>query len=614
MSNTYKLLRVNLTAGTIKIEEIPEATVAAYLGGSGLGAKILYEETDEHTEPLSEDNKLIFAVGVLTGSKFFNSNRFQVVSKSPLTGIYGEGNCGGYWGEALQKSGYIAVIIEGKAASPVYLYIDEHSADIKDARLLWGKDTFFTDTQLKKIHGEDAQIASIGIGGENLVKYACITTDGTHARSIGRCGLGAVMGSKLLKSVVANGHEETSLHDELKIRQVMKGLAEKYKGGIIPNLRKYGTSAGTSGSQEIGNLPIRNWGGTNWPEGAAKISGIVMEENFLSGRYKCGRCVFQCGRSVHSQSGLDGDIEVGGPEYETVGLLGSNLLIDDLKTVLIANELCNRYGLDTISTGNSIGFAFEAYEKGFLSESDLGGLTLQWGSADSVLKAIDAIAKREGIGNLLAEGVRIMARRLGPKTEEFAVHVKGLEPPAHDPRAKTSTALSFGTSNRGACHLQAFTSDFDEALVIEDLGVAFPDDRLAYDGKAIFVKKMQDLMCVYDSLSVCKFLLFGLTTVHELNDVINATTGWDNSVEELLHVGERIFNLKRMYNVREGISRKDDCIPPRMLKNIHYHDRDELQGYEMMLEEYYELRGWDEQGIPRSETLKKLNLEDLTRI
>jgi aldehyde:ferredoxin oxidoreductase len=602
-----RILRIDLGSGKTHTDSLTDATARKYIGGSGLGARILYDETTPETDPLGPDNPLVFAVGPLTGTRIFNSNRFQVVARSPLTGIYGEANCGGFWGEVFKKCGYDAMVIRGQSKKPVYLYIDDDGVKIEDASSLWSRETFEVDRYFKEKYGKPTEAAVIGPAGENLVKISNIVTDGVHGRAVGRCGMGAVMGSKKLKAVVVRGTKQPPVAHEDQVRDFIKKLAPLMNDGVALALRKYGTSGGVEYCEEIGNLPVRNWYQGSWPEGAKRISGQAMAESILTDNYHCGRCVISCGRTVKAVGGPYDGMEVGGPEYETIGLLGSNLLIDDLSVIAKSNELCNRLGLDTISTGGVIGFAMEAFERGLITERDVGG-SLKWGDGKAVHALIEKIARREDLGDVLAEGVASAAEHIGGIAPEFAVHVKGLEPPAHDPRAKMTVAIGFATSNRGACHLQAFTHDFEEGVVIEDLGSPALTDRFITEGKAENVFRMQNLMSMFDSLTACKFSLFGGMTVKPLAQFVSQVTGWDFDDGEFMKTGDRLYCLKRMYNVRLGLSRKDDVLPPRMFVHKRGGGTNELPAINVMLAEYYEYRGWDEFGIPTAGRLADLGL------
>jgi len=604
-----RILTVDLTTGTITESELDDSVARKFIGGSGLGAKILLDEKIMHCDPLGPENILIFAVGPLTGSSLFNSDRFDVVTKSPLTGIYAESSAGGYWAGKFKKCGYDALIIKGKAASPVYLAVSDGKAEIKDARPYWGKDTFTVTEMLQHIEGPGTKAAVIGPAGEKLVKMAGIVSDGKHGRLAARCGVGAVMGSKNLKAVTVNGTTQVELADKAAIMAINKDMSGLIKQNM-QGMAETGTGGGLDASEELGNLPVKNWAGPAWKESAAKITGLTMAQTHLVKNYNCGSCAIKCGRVVRSVSGPFKGQEIGGPEYETLGLLGSNLLVDDLDTIITANEMCNQYGIDTISVGGVIGFAMEAFERGILSAEDNGGNPILWGDAETIYRLIKDISEKEGLGAVLSEGVRSAAAVLGPRAEEFAAHVKGLEPPAHDGRAKFTAGIGMATSNRGACHLSGFAHDFEEGAVLEDLGSPALPFRFTPEGKAENVFRMQNLMGMFDSVNACKFALFGGLTVDPLIRAVNAATGWDMDRKEFFETGERIFNIKRIFDNHLGIGRKDDVLPQRMMRSRRGRGTVQLPPLFEMLDEYYGYRGWDELGVPTSETLERLGLTE----
>lgn len=605
-----KIAEINLDTEEINLITLKEKEVKKFIGGSGLGAKLLYDYTDNKTDPLSGENVLIFTTGPLTGTKTFSSDRFEVITKSPLTGIYAESDCGGRWGEGLKKCGFDGIVIKGKAKKPIYITMKDEEIKINDASDLWGKDTFATDTLIKEKMGPNSHVVCIGKAGENLVKFACIINEGKHARAAGRAGVGTVMGSKNLKAIGVLGTKKVKIAHEHEFNQFIKGLTPSMVEQTEA-LRKYGTSVGVEYCESVGDLPIKNWYQGSW-EGAKKISGQYMAKTVLKKNYYCGKCIIGCGRTVEITEGKYKLEETAGPEYETIGMLGSNCLVDNIKIICKANELCNRYGLDTISTGSAISFCMEAYEKGLITKEDTGGLKMEWGNGDALLGMIEKIANRQDLGKLLGEGLVKASKEIGGNSCEFAIHIKGLDFPAHDPRAKVSVALGYVTSNRGACHLQAFTHDFEDGASMPDLGYKETLDRFEIEGKAKFVVDFQHLMSMFDSLRCCKFIVFGGMTIEPLVKVLNLVTGWDFSKEDFLKAGERIFNLKRLYNVREGISRKDDILPPRILN----HPRGGGAGKNLphlnkMLNEYYQIRGWDEFGIPTQKKLQELGLEEI---
>jgi aldehyde:ferredoxin oxidoreductase len=606
-----KVLHVNLTDETIRTDFYDEKTMRQYIGGSGLGARILYDETDEYTDPLGPENVLIFMTGPLTGTRIPMSGRHAVVAKSPLTGIWGEADSGGHWGYMLKRAGYDGIVFRGAARKPVYLWLHEDGVEIRSAEAIWGQDSFVTEELIQKETDPKAVVACIGPAGEKMVKMAAIMNDGKDARAAGRCGLGAVMGSKNLKAVAVYGNAQTPVAEPEKLADMAKTVAKQ----IVEKTRafhEYGTSGGLQTAEKVGDLPIQNWRTGAWEDGAAKISGQAMADSILTGKYFCQGCVIGCGRVVKQYFAPFIGVNGGGPEYETLGMIGSNTLIDDLEAIAKANELCNRYGMDTISVGGVVAFAIECFEHDLITVEDTGGLELAWGDSECVLSLIQKIGEKEDIGELLSEGTRRAAEEIGGIAAEFAIHVKGLEFPAHDPRAYNSLGVGYATANRGACHLQGFSYAFERGLKSPDMGFPEVMDRFAVERKGELAAKTQDLMSMFDSLKLCKFILNGGIDVHDLVEWLNASTGWDVTLEEFMRTGERLYNLKRMYNVRCGISRKDDTIPMRILTQPR---REGGAGYNLppfgpMLHEYYQVRGWSDEGIPRVEKLEELDLTE----
>ncbi len=601
-----KILRVDLINRRTEIQPLDEKLANNWVGGSGIGTRFLYDETNEQTDPLSPENVLIFMTGPLTGSSVPGTGRHEVTFKSPLTGIFGRAGVGGKWGVELKQSGFDGIIIVGKADKPVYLCIREGEVEFRDARHLWGKDTYETSEILRQEIGDSASTAVIGPAGEKRIKIACISHEGIHARMAGRGGAGAVMGSKNLKAIAVCGTQKIPISqpEALKgyIKQMLPHISEATKG-----LREFGTAGGVHNYEVLGNFPHKNWALSDWEEGALKICGQEMAKTILKGRYACLNCPVGCGRVVKVTDGPFAPVDGGGPEYETIAALGSNCLVDSLEAIAKANELCNRYGIDTMSAGSAIGFAMEAYEKGLINKKDTGGIELAWGDSKALVEMVKKIGKGEDIGALLGEGVRRAALEIGGDALEFAIQVKGLESSFHDPRCFFSQAISYATTNRGACH-NGSASHFCEMRVTQpDLGIDKPQDRHQIEGKAEFTIKLQNLMCMFDSLVMCKFMHgTGAITVRPMVDFLNYVTGWDLDIGEFLKVGERVFNLQRLYNVRCGISRKDDFLPPRFL--TLKRDRDKLPPIGQLLSDYYECRGWSEEGVPTKEKLSELNL------
>ena len=610
-----RILRVDLSRGRIRKVSIEHSLLRRFIGGSGLAAKILFDETRPDIDPLSPENLLIFMTGPVTATNVPMSGRYQVVSKSPLTGIYGESDSGGSWGPELKKAGFDGVVISGRSAKPVYLWISDGIAELRDASHIWGLDTYETDRAVRDETDRYAVIACIGPAGEKLARIAGIINDGKHGRAAARCGLGAVMGSKLLKAIAVRGTGGIEVADpdglQESIRKIAPSIIEKAK-----RLHDYGTSGGMTSIEAIGDLPIKNWLLGSWREGAERLSGQEMARTILSGRYYCRGCIVGCGREVSFEDERYGRVEGAGPEYETLAMIGANCLIDDLKAVAKANELCNRYGLDTISTGAVIAFAMEAYEHGLISREETGGIKLVWGDPNAMLSMIDKIGRRESkLGWILGEGVMRAAEKIGGISAEFAIHVKGLELPAHDPRAYYSQGVSYATSNRGACHLQSLSHIFERGVTLPDLGFPEIQERHSTYRKGELVAKAQNLMCMFDSLKVCKFILFGGVKPSTLVEWLNMVTGWNMTLGEFMQAGERIFNLKRLYNIREGISRKDDTLPPRILthKRGSGGSADALPPLGELLSQYYSYRGWNEFGVPSREKVTELRLEEEAR-
>jgi aldehyde:ferredoxin oxidoreductase len=608
---TGTCLRVRLGDSAVIEEKIPEEALRKFIGGVGLGAYYLYNETDGTTEPLGPDNRLVFSTGPFALSGIPSTGRHSVAARSPLTGIWGEADCGGYWGLALKSNGFDAVVVQGKSAKPVYVYIEGGKASLLSADDLWGKDTFETDAALKQKHGEDIVVQCIGQAGENQVPLSAIVCDGRDARAAARCGLGAVMGSKYLKAIVVKrGSWKPSIAHEEKLRVEIRETAAfqvKNRNGMY----EHGTAEGLIGNEVSGDLPIKNWSMGSWDGKSVKITGEVLTEKYLTDRFHCGNCVVGCGRTIKFTDKDGNEIHGGGPEYETIGCLGSNLLVEDMETICRANDMCNRWGLDTISTGGVIGFAMECQEKGLIDSSLTEGLSLEWGNGDAVLSLIEAIAFRKGLGRILGRGVKKAAENFGPLAKEFAIESKGLEFPAHEPRVFNSTALSYATSNRGACHLAGGNTRFYEKwLTMPEVGIMEPQNPFAIEGKGEMVANLQNVAGLYDCLKICKFMAVFGVTVTKLLEWLNLITGWNMSMEEFLRAGERVYNVRRMFNVRCGVSRKDDSLPPRILCSTRKKGgaANHLPPLNLMLPQYYEARGWDEFGIPTEQTLERLGL------
>lgn len=608
----WKLLRVDLTEQRVEVEDFDPKLFEKYVGGVGIGARILYEETTPSTDPLGPENVLIAVTGPYTGTAVPASSRHHMMARSPLTGLLGESNVGGSWAVHFKKTGFDGIAITGKSEQPVYLWIHDGGVEFRDARPIWGRDSYESAAFLKSETSEKATVAVIGPAGERLTRVASIPHIGHIVRAAARTGLGAVMGSKNLKAMVAYGTKDLALAKPDALREDIRA--------ILPHVRKatetfgkYGTSGGIDNYEKGGNFPIKNWKEGRWA-GASKISGVAMHDTILTGRRGCLRCPIACGRHIKISDGPYAPLECEGPEYETIGTLGGECMVDDLAAICKANELCNRYGLDTISTGSIIAFALEAYEKGILTRQDTDGVDLVWGNGKALVEMVHKMGKGEGIGKLMGEGSKRMAESLGRNAVEFAIHVKGLEPSAHDPRRFFSQALSYYTAARGACHNASWSHPYELTLKMPEIGIPEAQDPYQIEGKAKFTAKLQDLMCMMDTLIICRFVQVGkAVNVTNMVHWLNLITGWEMDISEFMKTGERVFNLKRIYNTRLGISRKDDFLPPRFLtlKRVGEGLTNQLPPVGQLLSDYYTYRNWSEDGIPTLGNLEELGLDEL---
>lgn len=600
-----KALFVDLTTGTSTSKTLEESLLRAYIGGSGIAAWLFSSLVPPGIDPLDPANPLVFALGPLCGTTAPTSGRHELASLSPLTGLFAESDVGGAWGSVFRNTGYDFLVIVGASKMPATLVVTESGARIEEAGALWGQDTFATyDHYAEKYPGSET--ACIGIAGERLVKIACVSHDGRDARMAGRCGLGAVMGSKKLKAVVAapSSKAPRAIHDAAALGELTREVARNLplKAELMS---KFGTAGTLKGAYTFGDVPFKNWaqGGTEINLDA--ISGQKLAETGrLKKRFFCTMCSIGCGRVVELSDGKLG----AGAEYETVCELGANLLIDDIEAILAANEKANRYGIDTISAGGVIGFLMEAYEKNELNGLDLSGVVPAWGSGEALVRLIDLMGTRTGVGAFLGEGVAKVSKSVG--NPDYAIHVKGLEFPAHDPRAFNSLGLSYATGNRGACHLQGMTYSFEKSLSLPERDFAKPQDRFGFERKAELVVASQDFMSLMDSLKLCKFSLFGGSSATMALEWLNLATGWDMTMEEFFKAGERIFNLKRLYNCSRGAGRKDDSLPKRILFEPKGGGAGQNlpPNFDASLDDYYALRGWTKAGIPTMAKIEELGL------
>jgi len=609
-----KILRVNLSHRTVSVEEPEDNFYRRYFGGRGFISYYLIKELKAGVDPLGPENKLVFASGVVTGVPVGGCGRNSVGGKSPLTGAYGDAEVGGYWGAELKQAGYDAIIVDGRAESPVYLWIKDGEVEIRDASHLWGKTTAETQEIIRSDVGEPlARTAIIGQAGEKLVRYACILNDVTHAA--GRTGMGAVMGSKNLKAIAVRGHNRLTLASPDAVATLAKWLRDVV-GIVMGGFQAQGTAVGLRALNKEGGLPTRNFQQGVF-EDADKISGRAMKESILVGRGSCYACPVRCKREVSVSEPYQVDSVYGGPEYETLASFGSSCGIDDLAAIAKANELCNAHGLDTISAGAVVAFAMECFERGILSERDTGGLKLNFGNASAMVQVVDMIARREGIGDILAEGVARAASRIGKGAEEFALHVKGQEIPMHEPRYKQGLGLGYAISPKGADHTMSLHDSMyaSEGPLLEEtkaLGILEP---LALDdlspAKVRMVVYHSCWQHLLDCLVMCNFMPFNYRQVEEL---VCGVTGWNSTVYELMKVGERCLAITRAFNIREGLGRKDDLLPQRFFTPL---PSGPLQGvgidkdkFEQAKATFYSMLGWDKiDGVPGLGKLQELGIE-----
>ena len=605
-----RFARIDLSSSGVLFESISEDDAHLFLLGSGLAARTLDRELDPSLDPLDSRSPLLVFNGLLTGSMAPTACRSSWCGRSPLTGIWNESNMGGHWGAELRFAGLDGLILSGRAAAPIYLWVHDGRVEVRPAAHLWGLDHFETFNRLRAETDPKAQVASIGLAGENQVRMAAVMQGGNdHARAAGRGGMGALLGSKNVKAIAVRGSERTGYADPAGMRDYVQTLNRFIQGNSV-GMSQLGTPGGVIGTELTGDMPLRNWTLGSWKEGAARISGQRMAETILERHTRCFACPIGCGMNVRIPDGPYAGVWGHGPEYETLAGFGGNCQCDDLNAITAMNDLCNRYGLDTISTSSAIAFAMEAHERGLITRSDSGGLNLAWGDAEAMIEAVHAIARRQGLGALLADGVREAARRLGPEAEHLAIHVKGMEIPYHDPRAFVSMAANYATAARGACHLEAIS--YWVGYGVRFAGWCDPAEWEDHDshGKAQVAVDFQNYVGVFNPLGLCKFIGKGRVTPQQLAELVHHATGWDWSAGDLLRTGERIFNLKRLINLRLGITQADDTLPARLLTQPRPTGgaAGVLPDLALQLSDYYRQRGWTPEGVPSPVRLAWLGL------
>ena len=609
-----RLLIVDLVSGMMRDEQVGDQTLHDYIGGYGLGARLLYDQIPAGADPLGPDNVLGFFTGPLTGTPALIGSRYVVVGKSPKTKGWGDANSGGYFGPELKFAGYDGVLFHGVAIKPVYLLIENGQARLCDATELWGLKVATLERQLRAKHGEKARICCVGPGGEAKSLLSCIINDG--GRAAARSGLGAVMGSKQLKAIVVRGEHKVPLADETRLKelrdQYLRGPRDE---GAYHTFNEYGTSATTVGNAYSGDSPVRNWGGVgkrDFGDAVEKLDGETVH-GYQRRKFACWRCPMGCGGIVELRQGrfaLAPENEYQGhkPEYETLGAFGTLLLNNDVESIIKANEICNENGLDTISVGATVGFAIECRESGVLTQQDVDGLDLRWGSADAIIALTEKIARREGVGDLLADGIAAAVARIGASALPYAMEIGGEELPLHDPKFSPGIATTYimdatpGRHTQGTCMVPPYN------LNLPDTG------KYTYTGKAERSRKLINLSHVMNSAGVC---WFGYLTypVESLPEQLSAATGWEYTLDDLYPVGERIATIRHLFNLREGLNPLLRRVPGRMVGQPP-QEEGPLAGvtvdYQTQIREYLEAVSWDANTtIPSPDALRALGLEEM---
>jgi len=628
-----KILHVDLTAGKIEVEQPPESLYRQVMGGSALGLHYLLKHTPAHADPLGPENTLVFALSVLTGAPISGQSRMTAVAKSPLTDAVGDSQTGGFWPAELKFAGFDAIVIQGKSPRPVYLWIHDGEAELRDASHLWGKITGEAETLIRQELGDDKiEVLQIGPAGEKLVRYAAIMNMSNRAN--GRTGMGAVMGSKNLKAVAVRGKMRPSLADAKALNALSKTGAQGVETSMVANLAKFGTANAMIGQNKRGGQVAYNWD-SGFIEGVEQISGEKMYDTVLrgaadgtqdkNGRDTCYACAVRCKRVAEIKDGPYAvDPQYGGPEYETLATFGSYCGITDLAAIARANQLCNEYGMDTISCGATIAWAFNCYEQGIIASAETGGLELTYGNAAAMVSLTEMIGKGEGFGKLLGEGSARAAASIGRGAEDLVVTVKKQEIPAHMPHLKRSLGLiyvvnPFGADHQSSEHDMAYESGFrfyKDRLAVIGLTEEQPKQSLT-DEKVRFAYVTEIAYSLLDTVNMCQFVfgptwhLYGMT---ELAQAVQAVTGWDVTVEELMTVGERRLNLMRVFNAREGMGREADALPKKFWKALKGGPTDGMalspDEFEKAKDAYYGFAGWDvATGKPTPQKLAELGLD-----
>jgi aldehyde:ferredoxin oxidoreductase len=614
MSNGYwqKLLRVDLTNKKTSIEPIAEEDLKRFIGGAGLAAEILRREVPAKTDAHDPKNLVIFGAGPFQGPPIAGGAKFSMAGISPVTGTFGDTAAGADWGPALKDAGYDMLVIEGASETPIYLHIVDDRVEIRDASNLTGMDTYETiDAIHKETEDKKLSIASIGPAGEKRVAIACVVVD-KHSFA-GRCGLGALMGSKGLKAVAVRGTQTAEMSDPDKARELMGHYQKQILATVKENeFRAHGTTALCESAEALGDMPIKYWEQDVWPEGAKKLGAPNYTKVLKAKPYPCKFCPVGCHRKIKITEPAEYAQEGIGPQYETLGMMGTNLLIDDPKAVAQGNNLASRLGFDTISAGAMVGFAMECFEKGWITDRDTDGLELKWGDPKVLFALLEQIGNKEGFGAILSEGTLPAAEKISQEAVEIVVHCKGLDFPAHDARSCISLAPTYATGTRGACHFRGACEDVEMGgFFIPEIGIKEGMFKFfERENQSLLAAKCQDYFALLNSLVLCAFMVDGGDMPFSgVKDLFNAITGWDYSIEDLIEAGERIFTVQRLINIRDGYNAATDVLPKKMLQPAKEGFRaGKVPPFKELMEDYYNLRGWDENGEPTQRTMDRLGL------
>jgi len=602
-----KILFADLSKGKLKDEPLEEKFCRDFIGGYGIGARIIYSRQKGGVDPLGPENILGIMTGPLTGSPALSGSRYTVVGKSPLTGTWGDANSGGYFGPHLKFAGYDGLFFTGISPKPVYLLIKDGKAELRDAAHLWGKDSFETEDILRSELGEKTEVCCIGPSGENLSLIAAVMNN--KGRAAGRSGLGAVMGSKKLKAVAVIDNSKIPLADEQEARELRRKYIGKLDKSLADLFRDTGTPGITADSAHSGDSPVKNWGGVgiiDFPN-----AKLISDDNVIdlqSKKYACWHCSFGCGG--HMKAGTEYQYEAGAhkPEYETLCMFGTNCLNTNLESIIKVNDICNRYGLDTISTGATISFTIECYENGIINKKDTDGIEMTWGNHKAIVAMTEKLARREGFGAVLANGAKVAAEKIGKGSEKYAIHIHGQELPAHDPKLGYHFASTYRLDPTPARHTQGSEAGPPPGLL--------PDfDEKSFSGRGEAHRIGSNFHQVMNCAGMCEFMYMSLPTVEVVTNFMSAVTGWDVTTDELIKTGERIQNLRHAFNLREGLNPLKFKVPDRSL-GIPAQKEGPVAGVtvdeNIMIKEYLAAMDWDAKTTkPSKKKLQELGLEDV---